>query len=46
MSNEIIFLGTGNALATRCFNTCFVIRNCDGRMLMVDADGGKNHVMT
>jgi ribonuclease Z len=40
MNNEIIFLGTGNALATRCFNTCFAIRNSDGQMLMVDAGGG------
>jgi ribonuclease Z len=39
MNNEIIFLGTGNALATRCFNTCFVICN-NGKMMMVDAGGG------
>ena len=38
-TSNIIFLGTGNALATRCFNTCFIIRS-RGNMLMVDAGGG------
>ncbi len=32
-------LGTGNALVTRCFNTCFIIHN-DEQKLMVDAGGG------
>ena len=37
-------LGTGNALATRCYNTCFVLHGCEGAVL-VDAGGG-NGVLT
>jgi len=40
----IIMLGTGNALATRCYNTCFTLHS-SGTMLMVDAGGG-NGVLT
>lgn len=40
----ITMLGTGNALATRCYNTCFVIWNPerpkDDRYLLVDGGGG------
>ncbi|MBR5289287.1 MAG: MBL fold metallo-hydrolase [Clostridia bacterium] len=32
-------LGTGYALATRCYNTCFAIEN-DASILLVDAGGG------
>lgn len=32
-------LGTGNALVTKCYNTCFVIEN-ENDYLMVDAGGG------
>lgn len=32
-------LGTGNALVTRCFNTCFVME-CEGGRLLVDTGGG------
>lgn len=32
-------LGTGNALVTQCFNTCFVLRTPQS-LLMVDAGGG------
>lgn len=39
MKTEIIILGTGNALVTRCYNTCFALRNkCT--TLLVDAGGG------
>ena len=37
--SEIIMLGTGNAMCTRCYNTCFVVRTPAGGM-MVDAGGG------
>lgn len=37
--NELIMLGTGNALVTRCYNTCFVLRT-PGTSLLVDAGGG------
>ena len=37
--NAITFLGTGNAMCTRCYNTCFYIRSNGGGML-VDAGGG------
>ena len=39
MSSELIMLGTGCALATRCYNTCFVIKN-GGEYFMVDGGGG------
>lgn len=35
----ITMLGTGSALVTRCYNTCFVLDAGEGRML-VDAGGG------
>ena len=39
--NEILtVLGTGNALATRCYNTCFAIQNAAAEILLVDAGGG------
>lgn len=37
-------LGTGNALVTRCFNTCFTLHS-KGNVLLVDAGGG-NGVLT
>lgn len=37
---RLIVLGTGNALATRCYNTCFAIENEQGQVLLVDAGGG------
>ena len=36
---KLTMLGTGNALATECYNTCFVLED-DGRLLMVDGGGG------
>ena len=38
--DRLIVLGTGNALATRCYNTCFAIVDGQGRTLLVDAGGG------
>ena len=32
-------LGTGNAMVTRCYNTCFALQSDDG-LLLVDAGGG------
>lgn len=43
--NRITMLGTGNALATRCYNTCFTLHSRGGALLMVDAGGG-NGVLT
>ena len=40
MKETLIVLGTGNALATRCYNTCFAIENSAGQVLLVDAGGG------
>lgn len=41
---KITMLGTGSALVTRCYNTCFLIDNgCD--KLLVDAGGG-NGILT
>ncbi|MCC8185925.1 MAG: MBL fold metallo-hydrolase [Bacteroides sp.] len=39
LSAELIVLGTGNALATRCYNTCFVLRQGND-YLLTDAGGG------
>ena len=33
-------LGTGNALTTRCYNTCFALHSAAGCALLVDAGGG------
>lgn len=44
MSAEIIMLGTGNAMVTKCYNTCFAIRN-NNKYMLVDAGGG-NTIMT
>ena len=32
-------LGTGNALVTECYNTCFILSH-EGRNLLVDGGGG------
>lgn len=37
-------LGTGNALATQCYNTCFTLHGKKG-LLVVDAGGG-NGILT
>ena len=36
---RLIMLGTGNALVTRCYNTCFAIQD-DDEYFLVDAGGG------
>lgn len=33
-------LGTGSALVTKCFNTCFVLTSSSGKHLLVDTGGG------
>lgn len=37
--SKVIMLGTGNAMCTRCYNTCFFLQTNQGA-LMVDAGGG------
>jgi ribonuclease Z len=44
VKSYITMLGTGNALATRCYNTCFTLHGEKG-MLLVDAGGG-NGILT
>lgn len=39
MKTKITMLGTGNALVTKCYNTCFVISTEEGNLL-TDAGGG------
>lgn len=39
MELQIIMLGTGNAMVTKCYNTCFVLQQGD-EYLLVDAGGG------
>lgn len=36
---KITFLGTGNALTTKCYNTCFLLQENDDYFL-VDGGGG------
>lgn len=36
---KLTMLGTGNAVVTECYNTCFVIED-EGKCLMVDGGGG------
>ena len=36
---ELIMLGTGNAVVTKCYNTCFCLKD-EERVLLVDAGGG------
>jgi len=37
---ELTMLGTGNAMVTRCYNTCFFIRLENGEIFLTDAGGG------
>ena len=39
MKEELIVLGTGHAVVTKCYNTCFAIKNDEG-YFMVDTGGG------
>ena len=39
-NNYITMLGTGNALVTRCYNTCFTVHSKGGTLMLVDAGGG------
>ena len=43
-NNQMIILGTGNAIATKCYNTCFILKT-KTTMLLVDAGGG-NGILT
>lgn len=36
MKPELIMLGTGNAMVTKCYNTCFALRN-EEEYFLVDA---------
>lgn len=36
---KLTILGTGNAVATKCYNTCFTLSE-DGKYFLVDAGGG------
>lgn len=36
---SITMLGTGHATVTKCYNTCFILRECD-RCFLVDGGGG------
>lgn len=36
---ELLMLGTGNAMVTRCYNTCFLLSE-GGENMLVDAGGG------
>ena len=37
---ELVMLGTGNAMVTRCFNTAFYIQMEDGEIFLTDGGGG------
>ena len=36
----LTMLGTGCAMVTRCYNTCFMIKLEDGDLFLTDAGGG------
>ena len=36
--DQLIMLGTGNATVTKCYNTCFVIKNKE--CFLIDTGGG------
>lgn len=36
---KLTMLGTGNALVTKCYNTCFLMED-EGRLFMIDGGGG------
>ncbi|HJB65775.1 MAG TPA: MBL fold metallo-hydrolase [Candidatus Mailhella merdavium] len=38
--DSLIALGTGAAMVTEYYNTCFVLRSDDGRLLLTDGGGG------
>ena len=40
MKEELIVLGTGHAVVTKCYNTCFAIKNEEGDYFLVDTGGG------
>ena len=44
MSAKLIFLGTGHAMVTKCFNTCFLLEQ-NGKYFLTDAGGG-NGILT
>ena len=38
---RLVILGTGYAMATRCYNTCFALQQeQEGNYLLIDAGGG------
>lgn len=37
---QLYVFGTGNAVVTKCYNTCFAIKNPDQNYFMVDTGGG------
>lgn len=45
MSEKLIVLGTGNATATHCYNTCFALSDKD-RYILTDAGGGNGILNT
>ncbi|WP_407309528.1 MBL fold metallo-hydrolase [Desulfosporosinus sp. SB140] len=38
--NHLIALGTGHAVVTKCYNTCFVLSNENNEYVLADAGGG------
>ena len=42
---RLIMLGTGNALVTEYYNTCFLLENM-GKYLLVDGGGGNGPVQS
>ena len=44
MEETLIILGTGNATVTKCYNTCFAIKN-GAEYFLIDTGGG-NGIMT
>ena len=43
---QLYVFGTGNAIVTHCYNTCFAIKNSGGEYFMVDTGGGNGILRT
>lgn len=37
---RLVFLGTGSAMVTHCYNTCFLLESSEGEFFLTDAGGG------
>ena len=41
---KLTMLGTGNAMVTKCYNTCFYVTLENGALFLTDAGGARRHL--